>query len=297
MDALADIPLNALRAAEAVARLGSLAKAGAALGVSPGAVSQQVARAEAVLGRALFERRPGGMVPLAGTEEIFAALARGFASLRQAAEAARRDRAHVLTIAVAPIFAARWLIWRLPEFTRAHPEIRVRMDNGVSLVDFATTDVDLAIRVGPGGYKGVEAERLHPQRIIPVCSAERAAEITAPRDFARHPVIRDTLAMYGWDDWLRHEGAEGLTLLDGPEFSDASLCLDAAMAGEGVFLAFETLVHDALRHGRIVAPIPHMHATRHSYWMLHAEGRSLSNPARLFRRWLKAAMAAEGLGG
>ncbi|SIO33104.1 LysR substrate-binding domain-containing protein [Vannielia litorea] len=297
MAGLNDIPLNALRAAEAVARLGALSKAAAALGVSPGAVSQQVARAEAALGRALFDRRPGGMVPLAGTEEIFANLADGFARLTRAAEAARRDRAHVLTIAVAPVFAARWLIWRLPEFTRAHPDIRVRMDNSPALVDFATTDVDLAIRVGPGAYRGVEAERLHPQRIVPVCSAERAAQIASPQDFARHPILRDTLAMYSWDDWLRHEGAEGLVLRDGPEFSDASLCLDAAMAGEGVFLAFETLVHDALKHGRIVAPIPRMHATRHAYWMLHAQGRSLSNPARLFRRWIKRAMAAEGLGG
>ncbi|MFY0634381.1 MAG: LysR family transcriptional regulator [Vannielia sp.] len=291
---LSDIPLNALRAAEAVARLGSLSRAGAALGVSPGAVSQQVARAEAALGRALFERRPGGMVALEEAGEVFANLAEGFARLGQAVEAARRDRAHVLTVSVAPIFAARFLIWRLADFTRAHPEIQVRIDSSVGLVDFAASDIDLAVRIGPGGYRGVACERLFDQRIVPVCSAEMAAGITGPEGFAERPIIRDSSAMFGWGDWLR---AEKVALGAGPEFSDASLCFDAAMAGQGVFLAFEVLAHDPLARGQVVAPVPRWEKTAHAYWLLHAEGRSLSNPARLFRRWLRGAVAAEGLGG
>ncbi|QDC11074.1 LysR family transcriptional regulator [Oceanicola sp. D3] len=296
MPDLNEIPLNALRAAEAVARLGSLSKAGAALGVSPGAVSQQVARAEAALGRALFERRPGGMTPLEGTEEIFANLAEGFARLTRAAEAARRDRAHVLTVSVAPIFAARFLIWRLADFTRAHPDIQVRIDSAVGLVDFAASDIDLAVRIGPGGYKGVACERLFDQRIVPVCSADMAAQVQSAADFSALPIIRDTSAMFGWNNWLQPEDA-AVALGGGPEFSDASLCFDAAMAGQGVFLAFEVLAHDPLARGQVVAPLPRWHKTQHAYWLLHAEGRSLSNPARLFRRWLKGAIAAEGLGG
>ncbi|MBY6048638.1 LysR substrate-binding domain-containing protein [Vannielia litorea] len=293
---LNDIPLNALRAAEAVARLGSLSRAGAELGVSPGAVSQQVARAEAALRRGLFERRPGGMVPLEGTEEVFANLREGFARLTRAAEAARRDRSHVLTVSVAPIFAARFLIWRLSDFTRAHPDIQVRIDSTPGLIDFAASDIDIAVRIGPGGYSGVSCERLFGQRIVPVCSAELAARVAGPEDFARLPIIRDTSAMFGWDAWLGPEGAE-VTLGGGPEFSEASLCFDAAMAGQGVFLAFEVLAHDPLARGQVVAPVPRWHDTEHAYWLLHAEGRSLSNPARLFRRWIKGAVKAEGLGG
>lgn len=296
MDDLAAIPLNALRAAEAVARLGSLSAAAEALGVSPGAVSQQVARAEAALGRALFERRPGGMVPVPEAGEVFAHLAEGFASLAAAARAARRDRAHLLTISVAPVFAARWLIWRLPAFTRAHPEVQVRIDSSVGLVDLAASDVDLAIRIGPGGYAGTGGERLFGQRVIPVCSADWAARIARPADLARVPVIRDIHAMYSWDAWLGPEGESAAMLGPGPEFSEGSLCLDAAMAGEGVYLAFETLCHDALARGQIAAPLPRFHPTGHSYWLLHAGGRALSNPARLFRRWLKGAIAEDGLG-
>lgn len=49
-------PLNALRAFEAAARLGSFARAAAELSVTSGAISQQVANLEASLGMSLFER-------------------------------------------------------------------------------------------------------------------------------------------------------------------------------------------------------------------------------------------------
>lgn len=297
MDGLNLVPLNGLRAMEAVARLGSLSAAGRELGVSPGAVSQQIARCEAALDRRLFDRRPGGMVPVAGSEDIFRRLGEGFAALGSAVEMTRRDRAHVLTISVAPIFAARWLIWRLSGFTRAHPDIRVRIDSETALVDPNAGDIDFAIRIGPGGYRGVTAERLFPQRIVPVCNAYWAARIKAPADIARVPIIREPGAMFGWEDWLEPEGLSPTILGDGPTFNEASLCLDAAMAGEGLFLAFEALCRDALDRGQILAPVPRFHLSGLSYWLVSARDRSLSGPQRLFRTWLLEVLAEGGLGG
>lgn len=63
MKKLSQINLSALRAFEAVARLGSVRAAAVELGVTAGAVSQQILKAEAQLGRQLFERSPKGMMP------------------------------------------------------------------------------------------------------------------------------------------------------------------------------------------------------------------------------------------
>ncbi|MGR3453850.1 LysR substrate-binding domain-containing protein [Pseudooceanicola sp.] len=297
MENLNRIPLNGLRAVEAVARLGSLSAAARELGVSPGAVSQQIARCEVALDRRLFDRRPGGMEPVAGSDDVFRRLGEGFAALAAAVEMTRRDRAHVLTVSVAPIFAARWLIWRLSQFTRAHPDIRVRLDSDVALADPNAGDIDFAIRIGPGGYAGVMAEKLFDQRVIPVCNAYWAAKVDTPADMARVPIIREPGAMFGWEAWLGPEGLSPAILGDGPTFNEASLCLDAAMAGEGLFLAFETLCRDALDRGQIVAPVPRFHPTGLSYWLVSARDRSLSAPQRLFRKWLRGVLVEAGLGG
>ena len=50
-------PLRAIQAFEAFGRLGSVTGAADELGVSPGAVSQQIRKAEEVLGVQLLERR------------------------------------------------------------------------------------------------------------------------------------------------------------------------------------------------------------------------------------------------
>ena len=87
------IPLNALRAIEIVARRGALSPAAEELGVTPGAVSQHIRRAEERLGIQLFERTPRGLVPtpeladqLPRLTEGFDHLATGLAGLRPDAE-------------------------------------------------------------------------------------------------------------------------------------------------------------------------------------------------------------------
>lgn len=295
MKTLNRIPLNSLRAVEAVARLGSLRRAADELGVTIGAVSQQVLLAERQLGLTLFDRQPSGMVATPRGAEVVTLLAEGFAQLAAAVTRARRGD-DALTVSVAPVFAARWLIWRLPRFSAAHPDIRVRLDARLQLVEPGRDDVDFCLRNGPGPYPGVRAERIFPQVIFPVCAPALADRLRDAADLARVPVIRETEANYGWDEWLGPEGRTEVCPAAGPEFSDAMLCLDAAMTGAGVFLSFETLAADALANGRLVAPFAGRHATRNSYWFVtEAQGRPRRAVAA-FAGWLRAEIAAAGLG-
>lgn len=296
MEALNRISLQSLRAVEAVARCGSLARAAGALGVTPGAVSQQVLLAERQLGVALFDRQPGGMVPTARGREVAELLGEGFARLAAAVARAARAGDDALTVSVAPVFAARWLIWRLPRFQAAHPGIRVRLDADLALVDPSRGEVDLCVRVGQGGWPGVAAERLFPQVIFPVCTPDLARRLTCHADLARVPVIRESRANFGWPDWLGPEGHAAVVPGDGPVFSDAMLCLDAAMTGAGVFLTFETLAADALQNGRLVEPFRGRHATANAYWLVTAMNARPGQAAARFARWLRHETAEAGLG-
>jgi DNA-binding transcriptional LysR family regulator len=290
------IPLASLRAVEAVARHGSVTVAADELGVTPGAVSQQVVRAEAVLGLPLFVRTNRGMVPTPRGHEVAALLSQGFARLSAAVERAQPDAVQTLTVSTAPVFAARWLIWRLLRFQAAHPKVRVRLDASLTLADPTRGEADLCIRVGRGGWPGVALERLFPQIVFPVASPGLAASLSGPADLARVPVIIEPKAGVTWEDWLGPEGLSGQTLGPGPEYSDPVLCLDAAIAGQGVYLAFETLAIDALTRGSLVAPFAGRHATANSYWLVSAPDRRLTPAARAFADWLRVEVRAAGLG-
>ncbi len=284
--------MNGLRAVEAVGRLGSLKAAADEIGVTIGAVSQQLQKTERQLGRTLFERRSRGLTLTEAGTAVLQHLTRGMAELSAAVALAERSSEQLLTVSVAPVFASKWLVWRLKKFNALHPDIRVRVEATDTLIDPDSSDVDACIRVGPGDWPDVKKSKLLEQRIFPVCSPSLAQRIQTPADIGKLPIIRDQGEMFSWNLWLRPNGLDETILGDGPSFSDGSLCLDAAIAGQGVFLAWETLACDALRLGRLVAPFPDRYTTDYAYWFVTGRHAPLKRSVRAFERWLREELAA-----
>lgn len=292
MENLNRIHLAGLRAVEAVGRLGSLRAAAEEMGVTVGAVSQQVQKTEQQLGRTLFERLPKGLTVTPEARELLRQLTAGMAALSSAVTLAERGATDTLTVSVAPVFAGKWLVWRLKQFNAANPGIRIRVDATTALVDPDLSDVDLCIRIAPERPKGENVDWLLDQVIFPVCSPALAAQLAAPGDLKDVPIVRDRHQMFSWDTWLKPNGLDSAILGDGPTYSDGSLCLDAAVAGQGVFLAWETLACDALAAGRVVAPFPDRYATDYSYWLIVARHAKRAPGVRAFDAWLRAELAA-----
>ena len=199
----------------------------------------------------------------------------------------------VLTMSVAPVFAAKWLVPRLNAFSRQHPEIRVRLDASVAMKHPDETDIDLAIRVGDGRWPGVRAEFLLPQEVFPVCTPEIAARLRQPGDLATAPIVRDANTTLDWPLWLRQVGAGEVPVPRGHEYTDASLALDAAIAGQGVMLAWQILAHDALADGRLVAPFAGRATTGLGYYVVTSALRRPPEKVRAFVAWLRSELPRE----
>ncbi|MGO4618507.1 LysR substrate-binding domain-containing protein [Ensifer sp. 2YAB10] len=281
------VHLNGLRAVEAAGRLGSLAAAAEELGVTSGAVSQQIAKAEAQLGRILFERTPRGLVPTDFGQRFLARLSTAFQELAEAVASARRRDESVLTISVAPVFAARWLVYRLNRFAERHPDIRLRIDATTKLVNLDTSDVDVGIRVGSGEWPGVRSELLLQQEIFPVCSPAMAENLRVPADILKLPAVIDGHSMFSWEVWLREVGLAGAEMNVRHTFNEASLVLDAAISGQGVMLAWQTLAGFALTQGSLVVPFGIRVATGYGHYFVSSPSRRESKAAAAFKRWVR----------
>ncbi|WP_265517006.1 LysR substrate-binding domain-containing protein [Nitratireductor luteus] len=281
------IHLNALKAVESVLRLGSLAAAAEELGVTVGAVSQHVIRCEKQMGRKVFDRSARGLAPTAFGRQIAGRLNEGFARLDEAVALAQRESDDVLTISVAPVFAAKWLVPRLAGYSRLHPRMRVRLDASVALVDPDASDIDMAIRVGEGDWPGVKAEHLLPQEVFPVCTPALAQHLKTPEDLRHVPIVRDANANISWDIWLKLHGLTEEALGGGYTFTDAALALDAAIAGQGVLLAWQTLAHDALAAGLLVCPFKERQPTGLAYWLITSKERTERKKVKDFKDWLR----------
>lgn len=288
MKKLNQIHLSGLRAVEAVGRLGTVKAAATELGVTDGAVSQQLQKTEAQLGVQLFDRQNRVLLPTPALLAMLPHLTSAMTSLATAVATTQRGREDALTISVAPVFAGKWLVWHLKTFSKLHPGIRVRVEATVDLVDPDTSDVDLCIRVGAGPYPGLNAEKLLNQRVFPVCSPALAAHIEEPADIGKLPIIHDPGQLFGWTSWLDQFELDETILSDGPSFSDGALCLDAAIAGQGVFLAWETLANYAVQAGQVVSPFPQRPVTGLAYWLISGRNAPRTKAKQAFGKWLKA---------
>jgi hypothetical protein len=103
--------LNALRAFESVARLGTCTRAAEELHVTPAAVSQQIRYLEDLAGTPLFLRINREFVLTDAGRRCLPEVRKGFAHLagamQQIREAGRREH---IAVCVAPAFAVRWLL-------------------------------------------------------------------------------------------------------------------------------------------------------------------------------------------
>ena len=307
--------LNALRAFEAVARHRSFAQAADELHVTPGAVSHQIAALEETLGIALFRRDARSVTPTDAAEACLPQLTQGFVALREALRLLQADvQQQTLTVSVAPAFATRWLLPRLPHFTAAHPAIELRVSTGLGLIDVLRTDAsaslgetsdhgasaDLAIRFGRGSYPGCRADKLFDVSVTPVCSPRLmpgASPLRTPGDLRHQLLLHDDTVYFDddrpdWQVWLAAAGADDVGASRGPHFSHTGLALDAAIDGLGVALGISLLTTTDIAAGRLVAPFALELPSHASYYLVCPEASASRTEIAAFRDWLLDEAAA-----
>ncbi len=283
--------LNALRAFDAAARHLSFARAAEELHVTPAAVSQLIKLLEEELGQVLFKR--GKVLTLSDAASAALPLLReGFEQLQRAADRLRLGIDNgPLVLSTPPTFAARWLIARLDDFQLQHPEIELRLLATRRLVDFTVEDVDIAVRFGSGPFEGLNSEKLLPEAIIPVASADLASKINSAEDLQTCTLLHDEShdwdpAFPDWSVWLGSLGVKVERPLRIRHFSDANLVIQAVTAGLGIALVWQSLVSDDLKNGRLVRLLNKSVPTNQSYHLIIPPNRMHLQKVMVFREWI-----------
>ncbi|MFC0008907.1 LysR substrate-binding domain-containing protein [Devosia nitrariae] len=285
-----------MRAVEAVGRLGTLAAAAEDLNISASAVSQHLQNAEGRIGMKLFERRPSGLVPTPAGIRLLPRLANGFREIVDGVAGLQASDSKVLTITMGPAFASAWLVSRLGRFSQAYPGIQLRLVATTDLIDLTRSDIDLAIRLGVGPWDGLACHRLIAQSIFPVAVPDLARQLQGPADLAKVPVIREDNSGPGWPEWFAAAGISNMPLVDGPVYSDPQLAFEAALAGQGVMLAWSLIAADALRDQRLVRPFAQALPTELGYWLVSTPDASRKSKVKAFRSWIEAELRLSDAG-
>jgi LysR family transcriptional regulator, glycine cleavage system transcriptional activator len=283
-------PLNAIRAFEAAARLGSFAKAAAELHVTHWAIGKQVRLLEDWMGMPLFWRRSRGIDLTEEGAELAKDVASVFSNLSTATQKLRHaEGTHrlsgIVRINVPTSFALRWLIPRLSEFRHQFPNITVRISTTSRKFRYIGSAFDLGIRLMPDPT--LRSEKLMTDRRLPACSPEllRAKPIALVDDLRRHTLLHSATTSSAWSEWLILAGAPQLRPLHHMNFEHVHLQLEAAVSGLGIALASLPLIEKDIESGRLVCPIREPEWCAQDY-VLISEHREEDASVKAFRSWI-----------
>ncbi len=287
------LPLNALRAFEAVGQHRSFTGGAAALSVSQSAMSRHVSALEELLGKQLFEREASRLVLTAVGAELLPVVTKSLDRIEQSLNAIRDDQLaqRTLRVHIPPSLLQQQFLPILSEFRREYPDIRIDVSSS-NVTGLPAGTLDMAIVYDRPNVDDQVTDLLRMVRVAPLCSPETAAA-AGHKSLAEFLTAQELLHIkldgqprdLLWSAYARQQGAQ-LNTANGLAFDTAIAAAQYAMAATGVLLGDIDMFAQEIAQGRLVMPYDAVIEDGYGYYLkLHAD--DLADPAMAaFRSWL-----------
>lgn len=286
-------PLNAVRAFDAAARLGSYVEASKALCVTQPAIGRHVKLLEEWLGAQLFERTSRGVTLTLAGEKYHRKISAALQLIIEAGkELQPKDTERWLRIMVVPGFAKRWLMPRIEAMRHLRPGLKFAIEPNSTFTDVDGKSADLGIVYGLDGQYAHARATLFCPRVFPICTPDYLAgigPIDSPADLVKHNLIHVDDGEW-WNLWFAAHGLD-FHLNSDMLYVNNDHALSVAESGQGIALANEVLVREELKAGTLVRAVD-AEVKLESYRVL-TPSNELSADMAWFIQWLQTELQKE----
>lgn len=290
------LPLTALRSFEAAARLLSFKAAAEELRVTPTSVSNQIRQLEADWGCLLFVRKTRKVLLTDAGRSLARVMSRAFDDMRAEVETHIASNRKTVTLAVGPIFGARWLIPRLSKFYRLNPTIELVLHHSPRITSAEQLLTTIAVDWGTGDWQGLDSKRLFEVVYRPVLSPTLLKErggLKRPSDLARYPIIHQW-DREEWNSWLKLVGQGELKFEQETTMRDSNIVVQAAVDGQGVVMGTFPFLSSEVDTGRLVCPFDVPLFPKRAYHLLNRPGARSVPAVNAVCSWIEAEAAISG---
>jgi LysR family glycine cleavage system transcriptional activator len=257
--------LRSIAAFEAAARHSSFIRAAEELNLTPGAISHAIRALETRLDQQLFVRSARAVRLTRAGQTLAARVRLSLGLLNDAFEAMPWRSLDRLVVSTTHGIAEKILAPRLQQLQDAcgGASLDIRCTDG--LADF-DEGIDVAIRFGPGGWRGLQTRLLGLEELFPVASPDyRGGNLPADEDeLGEHLLIHHLES--GWRLWFEGAGVKGTKGAKALYVDSAAMVLEAAAAGVGIGLARARIAEPDLQSKRLVRLFDRAAPAEYRYW-------------------------------
>ncbi len=293
--------LGAIRSFVLVVDSGSLTDAGRRLGLTPSAVSKQLARLEEALGARLLERTTrrvrttaAGLALYQRTQPLLEALDEAGAAVRDLQTAVRGR----VRLSASRAFGRVCVVPVIARLAAEHPDLEIDLVLDARRLDFIEDDLDLAVREGPLPDSSLTARKLGTAAVGLYAAPAYLARRRPPRsleELAQHDVLAVPASGPASDlRALRGRNGKRLGLVPRIRVNDLLALADLAERGAGIAILPAYAASAALARRVLVPVLPRTTLTRIPLHVVYPGRRHLPRRVQVV---LDALVAAGPSGG
>lgn len=294
-------PLNHLESFVLSAESGSFSAAARRLGLTPAAVSKNVARLEARLGLRLFQRSTRSLTLTEGGERFLAQIGGALATLREAVAGIDTDDGQpsgTLKVSMGQAFGREHVLPLMGEFLARYPAIVPDWHFDNQQVDLVGEGFDAAIGGGielPAGLVARELARIHVVAVASPAYMEGRKPPRQPSDLAALDTLMRRSSPTGRvRSWTLRRvragigagGGEGEVSVELPRpraiFNDPEAIAHAALMGLGAAMLPMPFVERGLRSGELLRLLPDWYQDAGAVWLYYPSKKLLPPKTRVF---------------
>lgn len=284
-------PLRAIQAFEQTARFLNVARAAEVLDLTPSAVSHQLAKLEAMIGRQLFVRAARGVSLTPVGEQYLKDVSGLLHSLAVATERAGSDVSlDCLRLHSAPSFGLLWLMPRLEAFRMSHPDIQINLSCSYESLHFSRDKIDVDIRHGVPNWPSYEVRTVRNESFAVLASPNLLARrpVTQAADLLERELILSEATLLKWPAWFAQHGLARPEHPYALSFDRSYMSLEAASHGLGFALESTLLAQKYLASGALVEVAPHsLTAAVAAHHLVFPRAHSSFPRVRRFLEWME----------
>ncbi|MCW1410621.1 LysR family transcriptional regulator [Rhizobium sp. 1AS11] len=274
------------------AELGSFSSAARRLGLTPAAVSRNVAALEGNLKLRLFQRSTRSLTLTEAGERFLLSIRDHLDSLQGAISEASNEQSEpsgVLKLSMSPTLGIGYILPLLPEFMRRYPMIRPEWMFENRQVDLIAEGYDAAIGGGFELTPGIIARALAPAHIIPVSSPGYMGDRVPPDDPSGLREL-DGIVMRSMRTGRIHQrqmrnlagDEQPAALKETIVVNDPAAMRSAALLGLGVAMIAKADALAYLESGELIRLIPAWYADAGPISIYYANRTLLPSKTRVF---------------
>jgi len=272
-----------------VARHMNMGRAAAELNLTKGAVSYQIQKLEQALEFNVFERVNRQLSLTQAGAALLNTSTKAYSDIELEIARIKHSQTTSISIGVATYFASRWLSPKLMNFMDLWPEINLRINPLVDLINVDNKDVDLLIRWGKGEWQDPSMR----VELILKCPAMLTASASLGREIEKlgvelvlktHPLLDDREGSLAWHEWFEAAGIEEHAASKRLVIQDPNVRAQAVIDGQGLAL-YDDLITDDIKAGRLYQ-FTSVKLDEYGFYLIYPETAGSDSSVIKFRDWI-----------